>query len=517
MELKLLWKGFRTAVVKLNGAGRYHADRPYELVLSDGRRIKTDTVVTSLYDLEPGQEVTCQAVGLQQETEPISFVMEKETVTLNVRDFGAAGDGRHDDTAAIQCAIMAARRHTRVLVPKGVFRVSSLFLKNHLHLYLDKGAVIKGIPDRSMMPILPGTIPTTDEKDEKNFGTWEGNPLDCFAAVITGLHVSDVTISGPGTIDGGANKENWWKNRHVRNIAWRPRLVFLNDCSRVVFQGVTLTNSPSWTMHPYFCRDIRFLCLNIQNPADSPNTDGLDPESCSGVQVIGTQISVGDDCIAIKSGKIYQAKKYQTPTSDMRVENCLMHDGHGSVTVGSEIAAGVRNVRVKNCEFINTDRGLRLKTRRGRGEQSVLTDIRFENIKMDHVKTPFVVNSFYFCDPDGRSDYVGTKKALPVDERTPSVGKIVFRNIRADNCEYAAAWIAGLPERRIEEIVMDDVDIRFTPDAGTGAPAMMTECTEVSRKGLVISGVEKLTLHNVKVAGCDGDERIFSDIGQIEE
>ncbi|MGI5988698.1 MAG: glycoside hydrolase family 28 protein [Lachnospiraceae bacterium] len=517
MELKLLWKGFRTAVLKLTGAGRYHAVRPYTLSFSDGRTIKTDTVVTSVYDLEPGKAYTCEARMEGKEILPISFVMEKETVTLNVRDFGAVGDGKHDDTAAIQCAIMAGRSHSRVLVPKGVFRVTNLFLKNNLHLYLDKGAVIKGIPDRGRMAVLPGTIPTTDEKDERNFGTWEGNPLDCFAGVITGLHVSDVTVSGPGTIDGGAGKNDWWKDVRTRNIAWRPRLVFLNDCRRVVFQGVTLQNSPSWTMHPYFCRDIRFLGITVHNPADSPNTDGIDPESCTGVQVIGTRISVGDDCIAIKSGKIYQAQKYQMPTSGVRVENCLMRDGHGSVTVGSEIAAGVRDVRVKNCEFVNTDRGLRIKTRRGRGELSVLTDIRFENITMDHVKTPFVVNSFYYCDPDGHTEYVGTQEALPVDARTPSIGKLVFRNIVAENCEYAAAWIAGLPERRIEEIVMDGIHVTFAGDAGTGVPAMMEGCSAVSRAGLVISGVEKLTLRDVSVKGCKGDERIFRGIGQIIE
>lgn len=517
MELKLLWKGMRTAVVRLAGAGKYHADKPYELKISDGRCLTTETVVTSIYGLKPGQPCSISALVDGQEAGTVSFVTEKESVTLNVRDFGAFGDGKHDDTAAIQCAVMASRKHSRVLVPKGVFCVSSIFLKSHLHLYLAEGAVIKGIPDRDRCPILPGTIPETDGKGEKNFGTWEGNPLDMFAGVITGLHVSDVTISGQGTIDGGAGKNNWWKDVRTRNVTWRPRLVFLHDCRQVVLQGITLRNSPSWTLHPYFSQDLYFLDLNIHNPADSPNTDGLDPESCSRVSVIGTQISVGDDCIAIKSGKIYQALKYQTPTSDMRVENCFMRDGHGAVTVGSEIAAGVRGIRVKNCEFFHTDRGLRIKTRRGRGELSVLTDIRFENIRMDHVKTPFVVNSFYFCDPDGHSEYVGSKKALPVDERTPSVGKLVFRDIQADGCEYAAAWIAGLPERKIEELDFERVSVSFAPDAGTGQPAMMEGCGPLSRAGFVISGVKNLTMRTVTVNGCEGEPRILSDVDSLTE
>jgi polygalacturonase len=517
VELKLLWKGMRTAVVRLSGAGLYYADKPYELVLSDGQRIKTDTVVTSVYGLAPGQAYEITALQDGETVGKAAFVTEKESVTLNVRDFGAFGDGKHDDTAAIQCAIMAGRKRSRVLVPRGVFCVSSIFLKSHLHLYLEKGAVIKGIPDRERCPILPGTIPTTDGLDEKNFGTWEGNPLDCFAGIITGLHVSDVTISGQGTIDGGAGKNTWWKDVRTRNVAWRPRLIFLEDCSRIVFQGITLTNSPSWTLHPYFSRDLQFLNLNIRNPADSPNTDGLDPESCSRVSVIGTQISVGDDCIAIKSGKIYQALKYQTPTSDMRVENCFMRDGHGAVTVGSEIAAGVRNIRVKNCEFSNTDRGLRVKTRRGRGALSVLTDIRFENIRMDGVKTPFVVNSFYYCDPDGHSDYVGTKRALPVDERTPSIGKLIFRNIRACGCEYAAAWIAGLPEKKIEDLVFEQVYVSFAPDAGSGQPAMMEGCGQMRDAGFIIRGVKNLTMRGVSVSGCTGDPLVTDDVDSLTE
>ena len=157
-------------------------------------------------------------------------------------------------------------------------------------------------------------------------------------------------------------------------------------------------------------KHLKFIDVKILNPANSHNTDGLDPESCQDVLVLGTYISVGDDCIAIKSGKIYMAQKEKTPTEDMTVRQCCMRDGHGAVTVGSEIAAGVKDVHIRDCMFMNTDRGLRVKTRRGRGKLSVLDDISFENIDMDNVMTPFVVNSFYFCDPDGKTEYVGSRK-----------------------------------------------------------------------------------------------------------
>ena len=99
-------------------------------------------------------------------------------------------------------------------------------------------------------------------------------------------------------------------------------------------------------------------------------------------------------------------KKYKVPSRNIKIRQCLMENGHGAVTIGSEMAAGVKEVTVKDCIFRHTDRGLRIKTRRGRGKDAVLDEIIFENIDMDHVMTPFVANCFYFCDPDGRSEYV---------------------------------------------------------------------------------------------------------------
>ena len=114
-------------------------------------------------------------------------------------------------------------------------------------------------------------------------------------------------------------------------------------------------------------------------------------------------------------------RKYKRPCRDLTIRQCCMRDGHGSITIGSEMAGGVRNLTVKDCLFLHTDRGLRIKTRRGRGKDDILDEIIFENIRMDHVMTPFVVNCFYYCDPDGHTDYVQTKEALPVDERTPEI------------------------------------------------------------------------------------------------
>ena len=120
------------------------------------------------------------------------------------------------------------------------------------------------------------------------------------------------------------------------NIAFRPRLFFISGCKNVTLQGVTFCNSPSWTLHPYFSNDLKFIGVTVQNPSDSPNTDGLDPESCKNVEILGVRFSLGDDCIAVKSGKIYMGKKHKTPSENIHIRQCLMENGHGAVTLGSE-------------------------------------------------------------------------------------------------------------------------------------------------------------------------------------
>ena len=372
MELILVTKTSRSVVVELTDSGKYYTKNQYDIYVNDKKYMESNKVVTSIYDLKPDTDYKIEVKYDGEEIKAIQVHTDYEFVTLNVREFGAYGDGVHDDTNAIQCAIMSCPPDSRVLVPAGEYKISSIFLKSNLTLELAKGAVLSAYTEREKFPILPGVIESYDEKEEYNLGSWEGNPLDTFSAIVCGINVENVVITGQGTIEGNTSFENWWKDCKIRNIAWRPRLFFINHCSNVTMHGITVQNSPSWTIHPYFSEHLKFIDICIKNPANSHNTDGLDPESCTDVLVLGTYISVGDDCIAVKSGKIYMAERYQVPTSNMIVRQCCMRDGHGAVTVGSEIAAGVKDVHIKDCLFMNTDRGLRVKTRRGRDRKSVV-------------------------------------------------------------------------------------------------------------------------------------------------
>lgn len=157
-----------------------------------------------------------------------------------------------------------------------------------------------------------------------------------------------------------------------------------------------------------------------------------------------------------------------------------------------------------------------MKTRRGRGKDSVLEDIAFDHIIMDHVMTPFVVNSFYFCDPDGMTEYVQSREALPVDDKTPEIKELVFTNIKASNCHVAASFLCGLPEQKIKRIELENVDISFAEDAKAGVPAMMGGVEACSKQGFTVMNVDTLVCRNVTISGQVGEAFIADNINHFE-
>src|SRR4029079_19675478 len=99
----------------------------------------------------------------------------------------------------------------------------------------------------------------------------------------------------------------------------------------------------------------------------SPNSDGINPESCRNMQITNCRIDVGDDCVTLKSGLNELGRAMGRADEDITISNCVMYKGHGGVTIGSEMSGGVRNVSVSNCVFRGTDIGIRVKSQRGRG------------------------------------------------------------------------------------------------------------------------------------------------------
>ena len=513
MEIKLIWKQACAAAIECVQQEIYELKESVQIFLNGEFYKESQQVISMIYGLKPDTEYeVCFRQG--SEEAKLHFKTKEADFVYDVRAFGAKGDGISDDTKFIQAAIMSCMPGGRVVIPEGTYKITSLFLKSDLIIELQKGAVLSADTDREKFPVLEGKVYKEDE--ELILGTWEGDPMDMFAGIISGIGVKNVVIYGEGTIDGNASKDNWWYEAKKIRIAARPRMLFLNRCEDVCVAGITIKNSPSWNIHPFFSKNLRFIGVSILGPKDSPNTDGLNPESCDNVEILGCYFSVGDDCIAVKSGKISIGAKYKVPSSNIMIRQCCMRDGHGSITLGSEMAGGVRNLTAKECCFYHTDRGLRIKTRRGRGKDAIIDGIVFEDIKMDSVLTPFVVNSFYFCDPDGHTEYVQCKDPLPVDDKTPSIESLCFRNIQADNCHIAGTFFYGLPEKKIKYLEMKNVNINYAKEAQSGQPAMMDGIDEnICKMGVFAKNVERLVFDNVNVEGQEGKALLLEGIDEL--
>ena len=508
----IIFKSSTSITIEMQNQDVYQTD-PYDVYL-DGRLVGKGitTNVYSIYHLIPN---TNYQIKINDES--LDFQTDYENVCLNVLDFGAKGDGKHLDTNFIQTCIYACPDGGRVYFPKGNYYTGPILLRSNITIELDEEARLIGDIDRTHYPILPGMTYTVDEQDEYNLGSWEGNPLDCFASIITGIHIENVKIIGKGVIDGNAQNADWWEDVRTKRIAWRPRGVFLNHCCNISFQGVTVTNTPSWNLHPYFSSYIRFLDMKLVSPKNSPNTDGCDPESCDHVDIIGVYFSVGDDCIAIKSGKIFMGRKYKTPSSNFVIRNCSMNFGHGAVVLGSEMSGGIKDIQVTQCLFNQTDRGLRIKTRRGRGKDAVIDGITFENIKMVDVLTPLVINMFYYCDPDGHTEYVYSKEKLPVDERTPYLGKFIFRNIDCKNVHVAAGTFYGLPEAPIDSITIENMNFHYAEKPIEGRPAMMDFLEPMSGEGFIFENVNQVLMNNVFFDGLKKKKYTKNGVREFQE
>ena len=489
----------------------YYTKEEYTVYLNGEKRIASNTNVFSLFGLTPDTEYVITTSYCDRKH---IFRTAKDSVVVNVCDFGAIGDGITEDTVSIQTAINCLPKGAKLYFPAGTYLTSPLCLKSHITLELAEGATILGHTDTKKYPVVPGHTLDMASGNEIEFGSWEGNSVRMHQALIFAEYAEDITIIGPGTIDGNAQNSIWWQNPKAE-IA-RPRLLFFNRCDGIRVHGITAQNSASWQLHPYYSQNIDFLDISIFAPKDSPNTDAIDPESCDVVNIIGCKFSVGDDCIAIKSSKIDMAKKYKTPANRHTIRNCIMQFGHGAVTLGSEMSGGVTNLTVNRCVFKQTDRGLRIKTRRGRGKYAIIDGVLFENIKMEGVLTPIAINMWYnCCDPDRFSEYVWSRDALPVDDRTPYLGEFTFRNMECTDCEAAACYCDGLPERPIKSITFENISFSFAENARPANPIMKNFVEPACKLGMYFDNIEALVIKNVSVNGAEGDEIIANHVGKI--
>jgi polygalacturonase len=475
----------RMVTLRLAAPGvRSRLPEPRDWTLARGGRSqrdgRTDRAVLALDELAPDTDYLFTLDGAA----PFAFRTAPCAGLVDITDFGA-NFAAEDNSGAIAAAIAAAPAGGTVRVPPGRYLTAPIFLRAGLTLHLAERATLAALADRDRIPLLPAR-----HADGRMLGSWEGRPAASYAALVNAIDARAVAITGSGTLDGGGDRGDWWSwPKETRGGARRARTVFLSGCDDVKLAGVTVRNSPSWTIHPLRCRLLTASALTILNPPDSPNTDGLNPESCEDVLIEGVDFSVGDDCIAIKAGKRAPGETdHLAPTRRVTIRHCLMERGHGGVVIGSEMSGSVTDVSVTACDFRATDRGLRIKTRRGRGGE--VARIALADCAMQGVDTAFTANAFYFCDPDGRSEAVQSRAAAPVDETTPHIREISIRDTTVADVRLAVGVFLGLPEAPIEAITVAGLRASFDPAAEPAVPVMADGVAPMRHGGLCTDWAE---------------------------
>ncbi len=378
--------------------------------------------------------------------------------------YGARADGVTKDTRAIQAAIddCAAKGGGVVTLTKGVYLSAPIVLKNNITLDVAAGVTLLGSPDHGDYPQAtvfraPG-----------------------MQSLITSVNAHDVAITGKGTIDG--NGKSWWRDARgerpsgiMGQIVFRPRLIVFDHSKHIRMNGVTVQNSPSWQIIPYYSDDVVIRDVKVLAPADSPNTDAIDPFSSSNVVIDHVTADVGDDNVAIKSGKI-DSPGPDAPSRNITITDCIFLHGHG-LSIGSELAGGAQNIRAERIHFKGTDQGIRIKSNRDRGHD--VSHLFFKDIDMEGVKTAILISEYY------------PNVEPPADNRPQPIGRLTpfFHDFHIENVivrsSKVAAVIYGLPESPVKKLTMKNVVL-------TGA------------RGMTISDAREVVLEGVKVTADQG-------------
>jgi len=381
----------------------------------------------------------------------------------DARTFGAKADGATKDTKAIQAAIddCAGAGGGTVKLSGGTFLSGPIVLKSNISLDIAKGATLLGSPDHADYPAktefrAPGT-----------------------QSLVSATNAEKVAITGGGTIDG--NGESWWTEARATHnagvvgaVTFRPRLVVFDHCKHIRMEGVTVQNSPSWQIVPYYTDDMVIRSVRILAPQHSPNTDAIDPFSSTNMVIDHVYADVGDDNIAIKSG-IINSPGPDAPSRNITITDCEFMHGHG-LSIGSEIAGGAQNIHAERIHFKGTDQGIRIKANRDRGAD--VSNVSFKDITMEDVKTSILISEYY---PKALPD--GEVAAEPVQRLTPFFHDFTIENVKSVNSAWAGV-IVGLPESPVKNVVLKNVDIQ-------------------AQKGMNIA-YATVTASDVKVTATDG-------------
>jgi polygalacturonase len=382
----------------------------------------------------------------------------KPNVTLNVRDYGATGDGKTKDTLTIQqtierCSVFGGGE---VVVPAGDYLTGALALRSNVVLRVEEGATLNGSQDMADYPLAQVR--------------WEGRWIKGYIGFISATDADNIGLAGKGKIVGSPAV----KGRVERPSGLRlPALIEFTNCKNVRVEDCYTQNFGMWSIHPTYCENITFKNVIVKSGAD-----GIDVDSCKHVVIEGCDFDTSDDCISLKSGRGAEANTINRPTDDVRISNCSFVDHNfACIGIGSETSAGVRNVHVDHCKFLGArSHAIYIKSRPGRGAF-------IENIFMSDLEISGAQHGFLRLNNlnSGKQD----EFPVPGDEGIPTFRNFQFSNIHVTDMPTLVSAIEIHPRKPLDGFLLANV---------TGTCA----------KGITLANMTHAELRNIKVTGFAG-------------
>ena len=419
-----------------------------------------------------------QVPGILARIVPPQFPARDYVITK----FGAVADGKTDCSAAIKkaTAVCAEAGGGRVVIPAGEFLTGAIHLQSGVNLHLETNAVLRfSTNPNDYLPVV--------------FTRFEGMECYNYSPLIYAFGQKNVAVTGAGILDGQADDSNWLAWKGQKNVSagtqkaarsrldkmnnegvpaakrvfgegdfLRPSFIEFNQCRNVLIQGVKIRRSPMWELHPLLCTNVTVRGVDIVS--HGANNDGCDPESCKDVLIENCLFDTGDDCIAIKSGRNADGRRVGVPSQDFVIRNCTMRDGHGGVTVGSEISGSCSNVFVENCEMSSPDLtcALRLKSNAMRG--GTLQNIFMRNVNVGLVKDSVLQIDFLYEE--------GAK-----GEQKPVAKNVVMENIKVAKTPRVLN-VKGFPAASISDVRIYNSTFKQIqkPDVVINADVKLVDC-----------------------------------------
>ncbi len=401
------------------------------------------------------------AVRAQPQAQGGQAAPRKTGITLNVRNFGATGDGATKDTAAIQQAIdrCSAFGGGEVLVPAGTYSTGAIALRSNVLLRLDRDATIAGTPDFADYPITQVR--------------WEGKWIQGRAGLIYAIDSSHIGVVGPGRIVGNPALGG---RPNAQNPLRHPALIEPINCRDIRLEDFSTSYRLMWSIHPTNCENIAIRHLTIRSTGG--NGDGIDIDSSRHVVIDGCDISTGDDCISIKSGRGMEAFTLLQTSEDIAITNCTMADSiFACIGIGSETSGGIRNVRIEHCKFTGARTfAVYIKSHAGRG--AFIEDIVANDLDVAGTAGGFLSLNLL-------SSGIHDQAEVPGEAGIPTTRNFRFSNVRVKDCPVLVDGVRNHPAKPLDGFSLVNV---------TGTCA----------KGIALANVKNARIEGVKVTGLAG-------------